>query len=135
MNPIDAAIEVIESHEPGASSSYREVAKQFEVDRTTLSRRHKGIARSHADAAAHKQLLNTQQELELVRYIERCTEQSLPPTREMVRNFASAVARWEVSHAWVTRFLHRYEDELTTKWSAGIVRNRHQADSHEKYDL
>jgi predicted HicB family RNase H-like nuclease len=93
MNPIDAAIEMIESREPGASSSYRAVAKQFKVDRTTLSQRHKGIARSHADAAAHKQLLNTQQELELVQYIERCTEQGLPPTREMVRNFASAVAR------------------------------------------
>jgi hypothetical protein len=93
MNPIDAAIEMIESREPGASSSYRAVAKQFKVDRTTLLQRHKGIARSYADAAAYKQLLNTQQELELVQYIERCTERGLLPTREMVRNFASAVAR------------------------------------------
>ena len=135
MTPIEAAIEAIESREPGASFSYRKVAKQFKVDRTTLSRRHQGIAQSHADAAAHKQLLNPQQELELVRYIERCTEQGLPPTREMVRNFAGAVAKWEASDAWVTRFLHRHNVNLTTRWSAGIDRNRHQADSHHKHDL
>jgi hypothetical protein len=70
-----------------------------------------------------------------VRYIERCIEQGLLPTREMIRNFGSAVAKWEVSDAWVSRFLHRHHDELTTKWSAGIDRVRHQADSHTKYEL
>jgi hypothetical protein len=52
----------------------------------------------------------------------------------MVRNFASAVAKWEVSYAWVLRFLHCYKDKLTMKWSTGIDRNRYQADSHEKYN-
>jgi hypothetical protein len=51
------------------------------------------MAQSYADAAAYKQLLNLQQELELVRYIERCTEQGLLPIREIVRNFAGAVAK------------------------------------------
>jgi hypothetical protein len=52
----------------------------------------------------------------------------------MVRNFASTVAKWEVSYAWVLRFLHRYKDELIMKWSTEIDCNRHQADSHEQYD-
>jgi predicted HicB family RNase H-like nuclease len=135
MNPIDASIEVVESHEAGAAFSYREVANQFGVDCTTLSRRHQGASRSRAATSQQQQLLKPQQEEELVRYIERCTERGLPPTREMVRNFASAVAKWDASDAWVTRFLHRHKVDLTTKWSAGIDRNRHQADSHGKYNL
>jgi hypothetical protein len=54
---------------------------------------------------------------------------------EMVRNFASAVAKWEASDAWVTRFLHRHRVDLTVKWSTGLDRDCHQADSHYKYDL
>jgi hypothetical protein len=70
-----------------------------------------------------------------VQYIERCTERGLPPTREMVRNFATAIAKWEASDEWVSRFLHRHEVDLTVKWSAGLDRNRYQADSYQKYDL
>jgi hypothetical protein len=135
MNSIEAAIEAIESREPGASFSYREVAKRFGVSRATLSRRHQGVTQSRAAAAQHKQLLNPQQEAELVQYIERCTERGLPPTREMVRNFATAIAKWEASDAWVSRFLHCHEVDLTVKWSAGLDRNRHQADSYKKYNL
>jgi hypothetical protein len=93
MDPINAAIEAIELRVSGASFSYRKVADQFKVDRTTLLRRHQGLVRPREGAAAHKQLLNPQQELELVQYIERCTERGLPPTREMVQNFAGAVAK------------------------------------------
>jgi transposase-like protein len=125
MTPIEAAIKAIESCEPSASFLYREVAKRFGVDRNTLSRRHKGKTQSHATASQQQQVLSPLQEQELVRYIERCTEQGLPPTREMVRNFASAVAKWEVSYAWVLRFLHCHKDKLTMKWSTGIDRNRH----------
>jgi len=44
----------------------------------------------------------------------------------MVANFASAVAKWEVPES-------RHADELTTKWSAGIDREYHEADSREMY--
>jgi hypothetical protein len=53
----------------------------------------------------------------------------------MVQNFAGTVAHCEVSESWVTRFLHRHADDLTIKWSAGIDRNRHGADSELKYKL
>jgi hypothetical protein len=52
----------------------------------------------------------------------------------MVANFASAVAKWVVFESWVTRFLNRRADQLTTKWSAGIDRDRHEADSKERYE-
>lgn len=85
--------------------------------------------------ARAQQLLDPQQELELVKYIERCAERVLAPAREMIQNFGSAVAKWEVSKGWVTRFLNRHSDKITHKWSAGIDRNRHQADSGYKYKL
>ena len=134
MDPIQEAIEYIESCEPGASFSYRKVAKKFNIDRTTLSRRHQGFQRTRDEEALERQLLNPQQELELVQYIEKCTRRGLPPTREMVANFASAIAKWEVSKSWVTRFLNRHADQLTTKWSAGMDRDRHEADSRERYE-
>jgi hypothetical protein len=135
MDPIQEAIEYLESHEAGDNFSYRKVAKQFSVDRTTLSRRHKGSQHARTEEARERQLLNPQQEHELVLYIERCTRRGLPPTREMVQNFASVITKCEVSCSWVTRFLHRHADELTIKWSPRIDRERHKADSPSKYKL
>jgi len=40
MDPIEKAIEYIESREEGASFSYREVAKKYNIDWTTLAQRH-----------------------------------------------------------------------------------------------
>jgi transposase-like protein len=74
MDAINAAIEAIELRKPGASFSYRAVAKQFGVDRTTLSQRHRGAQQTVAAKHEEQQLLNPQQEAELVVYIERCTE-------------------------------------------------------------
>jgi transposase-like protein len=115
MDPIQEAIRYLESHEAEDDFSYREVAKEFDVDRTTLSRRHRGKQTTDAGKAEQQAHLNPQQELELVDYIEICTRRDLPPTREMVQYFASAVAKWEVFQSWVTRFLHRHSDKLTTK--------------------
>ena len=53
----------------------------------------------------------------------------------MLQNFAGTIANREVSESWVTRFLHRHDAQLVTKWSTGIDRNRHQADSRERYKL
>ncbi|KAF1828828.1 hypothetical protein BDW02DRAFT_511389, partial [Decorospora gaudefroyi] len=104
------------------------------VDRTTLSRRHRGVRRSNEAIGATQQLLNPQQEIELIRYMGKCSRRGLPPIREIVQNFGSAIAKCEVSESWVARFLHRYSDQFTTKWSAGIDHERHNADNKERYE-
>jgi len=53
----------------------------------------------------------------------------------MLRNFGSSIAGKECSRRWVSRFLERNRDHLTSKWTSGIDRNRHQADSEYKYKL
>jgi transcriptional regulator with XRE-family HTH domain len=135
MDPIQEAIEYLELREAGDEFSYREVAKKLGVNRTTLSRRHQGKQVNCEALAKRQQLLSPQQELELVRYIEELTRRGLSPTREMVGNFASAVAKWEVSESWITRSLRRHADEPTTKWATGIDRQRHEADSREIYKV
>jgi hypothetical protein len=94
MDPIKKAIEEIESREEGAYFSYREVAKRYNISRATLMRRHQGQTRPCrlANLALHPQ-----QEKELVQYIKGLTERRLPPTRSMIRNFASSLAGKEVS--------------------------------------
>ena len=46
MGAIEDAIEAIESREPGEDFTYRNIAKIFGVNRTTLARRHKGFQAS-----------------------------------------------------------------------------------------
>jgi hypothetical protein len=98
MDPIQKAIEYIESREVKTSFCIAKSRKDLGVNRTALSRRHQGKTHSNGEAR-QRQLLNPQQEHGLVRYIEKCTRRGLPPTRKMVQNLASAVAKWEVSES------------------------------------
>ncbi len=86
----------IESREPGASFSYNQIAKKYGVGRRTLARRHQGQNQPHT--LAHH-ILHPQQEKELVQYIKRLTERRTPPTRVMIRGFASSLAGKEVSES------------------------------------
>jgi transposase-like protein len=135
MALIDDAIAAIESLEPGEHYSYRKVARRFNVSNSTLTRRHKGRQRSQ-EAKNNTQLaLNPQQEAELVRYIEDLTKRALPPTRDMIRNFASHFNPDGVSDAWVDRFISWNSNHLICKWTSGIDSQRHNADSRAKYKL
>ena len=99
MTPIEAAIKAIKSREAGESFSYRQVAKRFGVNQTTLSRTHQGKQSPNAVKIQQQLLLSPQQESKLVQYIEKCTRRGLPPTREMVQNFALSIAKQKVSES------------------------------------
>ncbi|KAI1506872.1 Tc5 transposase DNA-binding domain containing protein [Pyrenophora tritici-repentis] len=135
MDPIQAAIEDIENLEPGEQFSYTKIAAKHGVVRSTLTRRHQGQTSSERDKNFNQQKLNPQQELELVRYIEKLTKRGIPPTREMIRNFSSEVAHQQLSESWVTRFINRHEIHLISKWTSAMDRTRHLADSESKYRL
>jgi hypothetical protein len=68
-----------------------------------------------------------------LRFIEGLTKRTLPPTRDMVKNFASEIAKEPVSEAWVTRFINRHEARLVSHWITGIDHHRHEADSEINY--
>ncbi|KAF1941724.1 hypothetical protein EJ02DRAFT_347157 [Clathrospora elynae] len=93
MTPIEAALAAIESLEPGEKFTHQAIAAAHGVNRCTLSRRHKQSHVLHKVKSINQQKLNPQQEIELVEYIKMLTKRGLPPIREMIWNFASAVAK------------------------------------------
>jgi hypothetical protein len=105
MDQIQAAIETYESQELGEQCSVQEVADKYSVWRSTMQRRMAGQTVSRKEQSTNAQKLSPQQEDELVLYLESLTARRLPPTRAMIWNFASKVAREPVSKRWVSRFL------------------------------
>ena len=99
MGAIEDAIEAIESREPGEDFTYRNIAKIFGVNRTTLARRHQGSQASRTVISTNQQKLSPEEELELVDYINRLTKRALLPTQEIIQNFALQVAREPVGEA------------------------------------
>jgi hypothetical protein len=135
MAPIDDAIAAFKSQDLDAQLSLQAISDQYGVERSTLGRRVRGVTRPKQVKAAAQQHLNPQQELERCAYIEDLTKQGLPPTRAMIQNFASKVAKTRVSNAWVTRFVNRNSNHLISKWTSGMDAVRHHADSRFKYNL
>jgi hypothetical protein len=83
------------------------------------------VTRSKEEGYASQQALSPQQEIELVQYIERLKKRGLPPTREIIKNFSSEVAKRQLGESWVTRFINRNKIHLISKRTTGIDRNRH----------
>jgi hypothetical protein len=135
MSSIQAALAAIASLGPGEEINYTQIAKTYGVVRSTLTRRHQGNSTSCATRFENQQALHVQQELELLRYIERLTKQGLPPTRAMIRNFASQIAQRELGVHWVDRFVQRHPEQLISKWTTAMDNSRHKADSASKYSL
>jgi AraC-like DNA-binding protein len=104
MDPVDEVVAAIESCESGEKLVYQRYADYFGVNRRTLARRHQGTQSSRATQYFNQTKLTPQQEVELVHYIGDLTKRGLPPTRAMIRNFASTIAHDRISEAWVTRF-------------------------------
>jgi hypothetical protein len=135
MDPLEAAIAALESLKLGEKINYTQIAKKYGVDRTTLSRRHRGGQAPPSVKHENQRLLNDLQETELVKYIDRLTVRGLPPTRNMIRNFASQIAGKEAGKSWVERFLKRGTTAVVSHWAAGIDSSRKKADSALKYSL
>jgi transposase-like protein len=132
MNPIQEAVEEIESREPGDNFTYSEVARRYNIDRRTLARRHQGVTGPRG--LPHRSL-HPQHEIELRNYCKTLTERCLPASRLMIQRFASSLAGKEVSESWVSRFLHRQSDHLISRWNNGLTKQRVKADSAAKYNL
>ncbi|KAF1940611.1 hypothetical protein EJ02DRAFT_311375, partial [Clathrospora elynae] len=112
---IEAALAALESLKSGEKISYTQIAAKHGVERRTLARRHQGISTSRATRAENQRALHPHQEQELLQYIERLTRQGLPPTRSMIRNFGSQIAKKELGVHWVDWYIKRYHVELVSK--------------------
>ena len=114
MSGIDAALASLESLKPGESINYTQIADKYDCDRTTLSRRHRGVQGTVAKKIENTQLLNKIQEKELVKYINRLCERGLPPLRQIIRNFASKIGSRQAGKSWVNQFIKRFDVNLVS---------------------
>jgi phage protein D len=112
MGSIEAALAALESLKPGDKINYTQSAAKYSVERTMLVRRHQGVSTSRATQAENQRALHPHQEQELLQYIERLTRQGLPPTRSMIRNFGSQIAKKELGIHWVDRYIQHYRVDL-----------------------
>ncbi|KAF2832659.1 hypothetical protein CC86DRAFT_390650 [Ophiobolus disseminans] len=86
MALMDNAIATIKLLEPGKQFLYGKIAAKYGCSHSAFSKRHQG------------QVLHPQQEQALLRYIERLTRQGLSPTRPMIRNFGSQIAKKSLAY-------------------------------------
>jgi hypothetical protein len=93
MAPIDDALAALKSLKLGEQPNFTQVADKYGCERSTLSKRWRGVQGSMAQKVENQQLLNNTQQAELLQYIKGLTARGLPPTRQMIRNFALEVAR------------------------------------------
>jgi hypothetical protein len=122
---MEETLAAIERLDEGEKFFYQEIADRYDVNRSTLSRRHRGVQRSMKEYAVTKQLLSPTQEEGLVKHIIGLTERGFAPTKEMIQSFARGVVKKEVGEGWVLRFVERHKDALITKWTSRMDRNCH----------
>ncbi|KAF2007585.1 hypothetical protein P154DRAFT_517254 [Amniculicola lignicola CBS 123094] len=81
MAPIDEALAALKSLNLGEKINFTQIAQEYSCDRSTLSRRWRGVQGTMAQKHENQRLLNDTQERELLSYIDVLTCQGLPPTR------------------------------------------------------
>jgi hypothetical protein len=135
MTGIEKALEALSLLKPGEHFEYTEYAKKFGCNRSTLSKRHRGVQGSMEEKIDHDSLLNTTQQRELIRYIKQLCERGLPPSKPMIRNFAAQIAHKYVGKCWADRFVRKNRIDLISAWASTIDANRFKADSAYKYKL
>ena len=86
------ALEEFHSYECEDDIPWQKTADKHGVVRSTLTHKYRGQTTSREEASLARRKIPPQAEDELVGYIDKLTEAHLPPTREMVQNFASDIA-------------------------------------------
>jgi len=132
MTPIEKALADLESQK---CPNYSKTARLFGINRSTLSRRHRGVAGSRAEKIGNSKLLTSQQEITLIEYINRLTDRGTPPTPAMVRNFATDIAGVAPSKMWLSRFVNRHREKLNSGFQLGFDLDRKKADNIYEYTL
>ena len=132
MDSITAALQDLSLQtKPNISAT----ARQYNIDRTTLSKRYNGVASTKQEQYENSRLLAPEQEQELLNYINTMSERYLPPTPAMLRAFASKIAGREVGKDWFYRFCKRNSAVLDKRYLTAMDAARQKADSIQSYKV
>ena len=132
MDSIEAALANLALQE---SPNYAETARKFNVNRCTLSRRHRGITTSVKEGRQSRSILSSQQQKALISYINKLTERGIPPTNAMIRVFAYNISGNRPGKNWSYSFVQTHKDVLQSKVLQGADLDRKKADNAYQYQL
>jgi hypothetical protein len=110
--------------------NYSALAIKWDVHRSTLSRRHRGVTVSRTEATSiyHKLLTDAQEEL-LLQDIETLGKAGLYLTPRIIQNTVEGLVQHEIGDTWVYSFLNRYQDRIASVYIGGYDQDRKVADN------
>ena len=127
-----ALAEIESSKEP----NYSAIARNWKLTPSTLIRRAQGKTTSREDFQSQVyQCLTNAQEHILIRQINRLTERGIPPTSQMVRNFAEEMIGRAVGKNWTSQFCRRHQSELKSLYLRNIENLRVKGEYGPIYKL
>jgi hypothetical protein len=127
------ALAEIESSE---APDYAAIARKYGLTRSTLSRRARGLTTSRAEfqSQSHQYLTNAQERV-LINQINRLTERGIPPTSQMVKNFAEEMIGRDIGKNWVSQFCRQHQSELKSLYLRNIENQRIKGEYSPTYKL
>jgi hypothetical protein len=129
---ISKAISELESEE---KPQYAKVARKYNLDRTTLMRRHKGLTMPKRQAHAYyQQLLTDAQEEVLLDHISNLSSRGLPPTAQILRNLVVEIVKHDIGECWIRRFCQRHHDRIDSVYLKAIDNSRKVADNSAHFE-
>ena len=127
-----ALAELESSEEP----NYTATAKKYKLVPSTLIRRaqFKTTSRAVFQSQVHQCLTNAQERV-LINQINRLTDRGIPPTSQMVRNFAEEIIGRDVRKNWTGEFCKRHGSELKSLYLRNIDSLRVKGEYGPSYKL
>ncbi len=117
------------------SFNYTATAKKFNINRSTLSQRHRGIIVFVKKSKQTTSILSNQQEKELIRYINKLIERDISSFNVMIRVFAYKISEKQSGKNWSYEFVQRHSDILQSKFLQEADLERKKADNAYQYQL
>ncbi len=132
MTSIEAALADLALQD---SFNYTATAKKFNINRITLSRRHRNITISMKKSKQTTSILSNQQEKELIRYINKLIERDILSLNAMIRVFAYNISGKQPGKNWFYEFVRRHSDILQSKFLQEADLERKKVDNAYQYQL
>jgi hypothetical protein len=131
IREVEAAVEYERAKAAGEKPTLRRVARQFGVDKSTVSRRVKGKGKSILEFNAEKQKLTPTKENILVEFILESAHHGFPMENSEMKMTADAILMSKfgpdcelVGESWVYNFKDRHSKKLQTFWSSPVDSQR-----------
>ncbi|EDU45980.1 hypothetical protein PtrM4_143350 [Pyrenophora tritici-repentis] len=115
------AVKCLESREVGDNFSYREVAKMFSVNRTTLSQRHRGKQVQEAAKVARQQAKTERERERKQRAEELAAQRAL---KKLQRDAATAKKTYDTANKCKRKVSHKAAKNLTKRRRVAAASSR-----------